>query len=302
MSLLLPILSALAVLLLVLGVARLREQPGVKIKLAALAPRGQASRPPYFERRILPLAKRIGPRLSWLMPILQPRGISEKLTHAGRPWRLNAEQFLGLQVLAGLSGAIAGLYVTLLLLRSAGAAIVPLLTLIGAYMPLYWLRSRAAERQRTIGQEMPEALEILSISVQAGLGFDSAVGHLVERRSGPLAEELDRFLRELRVGVPRRLAFEQLVTRNPSDELQVVVNALAQAQELGVPIADTLDEQADEMRERRIRRAREEGGKASPKISLVTAMIIAPSAMLLMAAVVAFHILGVLTGPVSPTA
>ena len=300
MSLLVPMLGALAVLLFVLGVARLREQPAVKAKLAALAPRGQAARPPYFERRILPLAKRIGPRFKWLLPALQPRGIGEKLTHAGRPWRLNAEQFLGLQILAGLAGSVTGVYLTLLFLRSAGLFVVPLLGMSAAYAPLFWLRSKAAERQRTIGQEMPEALEILSISVQAGLGFDAAVGHLVERRSGPLAEELDRFLRELKVGVPRRVAYQQLVGRNPSQELQVVVNALSQAHEFGVPIAETLNQQAEEMRERRVRRAREEGGKASPKISLVTALIIAPSAMLLMAAVVAFHVLGVLTGPVNP--
>ena len=93
------------------------------------------------------------------------------------------------------------------------------------------------------------------------------------------------------MGIPRGEAYTRLLERNNSEELHAVIGAISQAQQLGVPIVKTLQEQADEMRTRRLQRAKEEGGKASPKIALVTTILIAPSAMCLMISILLFHII-----------
>lgn len=141
-----------------------------------------------------------------------------------------------------------------------------LLPISGFCWPLLWLRTKVRRRQQAISVALPDLLDMLAVCVSAGMGFDVALTLLAERGEGPLYEELDRLLRELRIGEPREQAFRHLSERNSSEALRSFVDALLQAEELGSPIAATLERQAEDLRIYRRHRAREQGAKAATKI------------------------------------
>jgi tight adherence protein C len=292
MSLIIALGVAVSVLLFLEGLRRYLKKPAIQESLVQYSMLGEEeTRRSHLERRIRLYALRIGPRFRFLQPLIQPRNTITNLAYAGYPLGLDLEVMLGVQVLSGLFLGVLGALAGFPRGVAAGVAVTIAFTVGGALYPLVWLDSRAKERQRAITRAVPEALELLSISVQAGLNFDAAMTHLVQRLEGPLAEELGKFLQELRMGIPRREAYRRLLQRNNSEELHAIIGAISQAQELGVPIVKTLKEQADEMRTRRLQRAKEEGAKASPKIALVTTLLIAPSAMCLMISILLFHVI-----------
>jgi len=302
MSLIVGLAIGLAVFLFMEGLYRYRASPTIKVKLAQISMIGEEERSvrkSYFERRIRPLATLLAPRFTFLQPLIQPRNTEAKLAYAGYPRGLDLEQLLGIQVLSGIAFFFLGLIAGLPRGPLVGTAMVLIFIVGGLLAPILWLDSRAKERQRAITRSVPETLEILSICVQAGLNFDAALRHLVRGLEGPLAEELEEFLHELQMGVPRKEAFDRLMQRNSSEELKTVIGAISQSQELGVPIVKTLKEQAEEMRTRRLQRGKEEGARASPKISLVTTLLVAPSSMCLMIAVLLFYILAESGGPLT---
>ena len=132
----------------------------------------------------------------------------------------------------------------------------------------------AEKRQEEITTSLPDFMDLLAISITAGVGFDLALNNVVDRMKGALAEELERMLRELRLGNPRRLAYRKMIWRNNSQSLRSFFSAMMQADELGTPVADILEWQAQTMRHRRIQEARRKGAKASTKISLVLATLL----------------------------
>jgi len=251
---------------------------------------GPVAKPSYYQRRLRPYAQRIGARLRTVKRFVQPGDWDRRLVWAGQPAGIrSSEELLGLQVIVG---AAALLLLALLATDLTGLAIMLGGGILGMILPLIWVDGRATERQRRVDRAVPDALDILTICVQAGLGFDGALAQIVERTAGPLSEEFGRFLHELNVGVPRTECFNRLLERTNSDELRILVGALVQAQELGVPIAQTLEEQAGDMRIRRIQRAREQGAKASPKIALITTILVAPAVMCLFLAIVIYNMVG----------
>jgi len=292
MSLLIALGVAASVLLLLEGLRRYSKKPLIEESLAQYSMVGEGeARRSTFDRWIRPLAVRIAPRFTFLQPLIQPGNTAANVAYAGHPLGLDLETLLGTQIVSGLLLGVLGALAGFPRGVAAGVAVTVAFTVGGSLYPLVWLDSRAKERQQAITRAVPEALELLSISVQAGLNFDAAMTHLVQRLEGPLAEELGKFLQELRMGIPRPEAYTRLLDGNKSEELHAIIGAISQAQELGVPIVKTLKEQADEMRMRRLQRAKEEGAKASPKIALVTTLLIAPSALCLMTSILLFHII-----------
>lgn len=292
MSLVVAVGFAVSVLLLLEGLRRYLKKPAIEESLARYSMLGEdEAQRSQFERRIRPLATNIAPRFRFLQALIQPSNTAANLAYAGYPLGLDLELLLGLQILSGLFLGLLGAFAGFVQGLGVGVAVTVAFTVGGALYPLLWLDSRAKERQQAITRTVPDALELLSISVQAGLNFDAAMTHLVQRLEGPLAEELGKFLQELRMGIQRREAYGRLLDRNNSEELHAIIGAISQAQELGVPIVKTLKEQADEMRTRRLQRAKEEGAKATPKIALVTTLLIAPSALCLMISILLFHII-----------
>jgi tight adherence protein C len=288
MPILAGILVIISVMLFYEGFRLYRQPPLVRGKLAEYSmveAERLAQRQTYFQRRVRPLARRIAPWFGFLRPLIFRGNVSAKLAWAGYPQGLDEEEVFGLQILAGF--ALVVLFLPIALPRGwTGLAMLVAAFIFGLFVPLIWLDARATERQREIALAVPDLLDILTICVQAGLGFDQSLHYIVQRMEGPLAEEIRAFLNELQMGLPRRTCFKRLRDRNKTLELHVVVDALVQAQELGVPVAKTLQEQAGDMRIRRIQRAREEGAKASPKISLITTILIAPAVMCLFVSIV----------------
>lgn len=206
--------------------------------------------------------------------------LEETLTKAGYPYQLTVNRIHGAKIIGLICGAGFGIvcYVFGLPLSVFLFVFGPFL---GYMAPIYLIRFIAKKRQQQIRLELPDFLDMMSITLQAGMSLDDALNYYVETSEGPLSEELSRLNQEIRFGVQREIAYRSLIRRTDSPELEALIQSLIQAHNLGTPIAKTFALQAQEMRRMRSEKAKEEAGKAAPKISLITGLIIAPSIMLL---------------------
>ncbi len=152
-----------------------------------------------------------------------------------------------------------------------------MLALIAYLLPDLVLRLQGRDRQQAIQTALPDVLDQMSISVEAGLGFDAALGRVVESGRGPLVDELQRTLREIAIGVPRKQAFRNLVERTDVPELRHFVFAVNQAEEYGLPIAQVLRVQSKELRVIRRQRAEERAMKLPVKIVFPLVFCIFPA-------------------------
>lgn len=147
----------------------------------------------------------------------------------------------------------------------------------GMYVPFFVLRQMVEERREAIRQSMPDVLDLLCVSVQAGLGFDGAMGKVTAKMKGPLIEEFERLLQELRMGITRRNALSRLAKRCGIEEMKLFTAALIQAEKLGVGTAQVLEIQSENMREMRRQRAKEKAAKLPVNIIFPTTVFIFPA-------------------------
>lgn len=148
---------------------------------------------------------------------------------------------------------------------------------IGYAAPTAWLDRKADERQGMIERQLPDIIDQLSVSVEAGLGFDAAMARSAEGRSGPLAEELTRVLQDLQVGVPRQDALERMVDRTDVPDLRQFVVSIRQSTKHGLPIARILNVQSQELRDKRRSRVEEKAASLPVKIVFPLVFCILPS-------------------------
>jgi len=209
---------------------------------------------------------------SWLRSIalrLSPAGIAHRLQHrldlAGNPATWTPDRILGAKGLGLLLGALLG---GLIGVGSVGWLVlgVAVGAVFGFFLPDLLLLNTGQKRQTLIRRALPDALDMLTVCVEAGLGFDAALAQVARNTRGPLAQECARVLQEMQIGKSRNQALRSLTERTTVAELRSFVSALAQAGELGVPIASVLREQAREMRVRRRQRAEEQAQKVPVKI------------------------------------
>ena len=224
----------------------------------------------------------------WLRAIagrLSPSGAAAALQHrldiAGNPgtWtpdRVLAAKGVGLLGL-GVVGAVYGLAIT----HSIGLAFIGLVVggIAGFYLPDLLLYNAGLRRQQKIQRALPDSLDMLTVCMEAGLGFDAALSQVAQNTDGPLAAEFTRALQEMQIGQARSDALRALLTRTTVPELRVFVAALVQAGELGIPIAKVLREQAGEMRIKRRQRAEEQAQKVPVKIMFPLILCIFPALM-----------------------
>ncbi len=233
---------------------------------------------PFIGRVMRPLGGRILGGVSGVLPSNYRDGIRVKLLHAGLAGRLRPEEVITLQVLAG--GAV--FLLTLLWAGFTDASsqtqliALVLLPLIGAILPNVWVTRKAAERQDELLRDLPDTIDLLAISVEAGLGFEAALGVVCEHFDSALAEEFSRILQEMELGLPRREALQGLKRRTDVAELSNFVLALTQADALGMPIGRVLKTQAGEMRSKRRQWAREKAGKLPVKILFPLVLFVFP--------------------------
>jgi tight adherence protein C len=211
---------------------------------------------------------------------LSPAGIAttlqRRLDLAGNPsrWtpdRILAAKGLGLFILGGLGG-LYGLRTIGLLI--AGAAVA---ATAGFFLPDILLYNAGVKRQEKIQKALPDALDLLTVCVEAGLGFDAALAQVARNTTTPLAAEFSRVLQEMQIGKSRSQALRAMTDRTTVPELRSFVSALVQAGELGITIADVLREQAKEMRLRRRQRAEEKAQKVPVKILFPLVFCLFPS-------------------------
>jgi tight adherence protein C len=164
---------------------------------------------------------------------------------------------------------------------------------VGGFLgPDLWLARRARERARHVRRELPALLDLLRVTVDAGLALPDAFVAVGRRSSGPLGREWRLVGRQVRLGLPLEAALEELAGRVPLPELAALVGALQRAIRHGAPLGAALAAQAREARHARRRRIQEEAARAGPKIQLVVALLLVPAVLLLVAAALAASLLG----------
>jgi tight adherence protein C len=223
---------------------------------------------PFAERVVDPLTERftaIGRRFT---PEERIARIRRRLDLAGNPDGWDSDRVLGLKALAALVGALLGLVLPPIL--GFGPVITVLCVVVGCTIgwvgPTLWLYQVAYDRSQRVRRELPDALDLLTISVESGLAFDAGLAQVARRTSGPLAQEFFRVLQEMQIGTGRVQAMRALAERTDVPELRSFVGAMIQADAFGIPISGVLRVQAREMRVKRSQRAEELAQKVPVKI------------------------------------
>ena len=234
---------------------------------------------PFFERVIRPTLDRWGRRLTARNSQQRTQALQEKLNLAGRPWGLTVGGFLVLRIISVILFGFIGLAASALLaLTMPGLLLGPIAGLVVGYLaPDAELSRRIRSRQKDILLALPSALDLLTISVEAGLGFDAALTRVCDKYHNALAAEFNQALNEIRLGRPRLEALDDMARRNKVDELNGFIQAVIQSEQLGVGIANVLRIQSEEIRRRRRQRAEEQGQKAPLKMLFPMACCIFPT-------------------------
>lgn len=285
--LVLGILSVFAALFLALAAVGVvtDDARGVNRSLAVLEAFSTAPRevreelePSFQQRVLLPLVARargLGRRLT-------PADYNERLRHklevAGNPPGWTPDRIVSLKFI----GFVAALVLALLVTTMMGTAFLPTLgacivaALVGYLAPNMYLYQRGYDRTHAMGRALPDALDLLTISVEAGLGFDAALAQVARNTDGPLAEELARVLQEMQIGTGRAAALRALGERSNVPALKGFASAMVQADGLGIPIAQVIRVQSQEIRVKRRQKAEEQAQKVAIKIMIPMIFCILP--------------------------
>ena len=277
------LLIAFAVLLFWRALAPARRETPVDRRLNDYVERedvvqaAELSRP-LAARTLLPMLYRLLYFLGGFMPKRNLERTAQMLVQAGEPGKITVLDFLGMRLLLAL--LLGGFYFfffaqslpTFVALRNIMVAFS-----LGLLLPQLWLRRRARERQNAIRRALPDALDMLTIGVEAGLAFESALLRVGEQWQNALTQETRRVVAEMRVGSGRNEALQRMVARTAVEELSTFVAILIQSNQLGVSIAQVLHTQAAQMRIKRRQRAEETARQASVKIVVVLVFFVFPA-------------------------
>ncbi|MDW8060642.1 MAG: type II secretion system F family protein [Thermomicrobium sp.] len=276
-------LAAAGLLFLLLGLRARRRELVLEERLARFGQRAPSIDElelelPFRQRVLYPLFERIARFVLRFTPGASLERIEQRLVEAGLAGSIRPVTFVGLRAtLAAALGLLA-----LPLLAGGGSTAYRLglpvvLGVLGWVLPNTWLSRRIAQRKRAIQRALPDAIDLLVISVEAGLGFDQALLRVVEKWDNELTKEFAQTLSEMRMGVARRQALRDLARRVNVDDLNVFIASLVQADQLGVSISQVLRAQANQMRLRRRQRAQELAHQAPIKMIFPMIFLIFPA-------------------------
>ncbi len=234
---------------------------------------------PFSQRVLAPATGSLAGFLLRFTPRSTKLMTEERLAAAGGFGGLSAGQFLVLTgffavMLAVLSAAAADA-ARVAANKTVGVAISALA--VGLVLPFFLLNGKAKSRKASMQRDLPDVLDILTVSVEAGLGFDGALVKLSEKMRGALVDEFSRLLQEIRVGVPRRDALHAMAVRCDVPDVSLFTTSLIQADQLGVSIGSVLRVQSAAVREKRRQRAQEKAMKAPIKMLIPLVMFIFPA-------------------------
>ena len=234
---------------------------------------------PFGDRVAVPALRRLTAMGKRLTPGDQVGRIRHRLELAGNPARWDVDRVIAFKMLGLIVGIMLGLVAPTVL--GAGVlsvmGVVVVLGLLGYFAPNLVLYQMAYNRTEQMRRELPDALDLLTISVEAGLAFDAALSQVARNTTGPLAEEFFRVLQEMQIGLGRADAMRALGERTDLPELRGFITAMVQADAFGIPIASVLRVQSKEMRIKRSQRAEELAQKVPVKILFPLIFCILPS-------------------------
>ena len=261
------------------AVARQRERIA-PVDLADVKEHRSFSDTPFRERVLRPLLKSLEDGLSRMAPKELYGMLEQQIFLAGKQDQWSVKRLAACWILSVALGGLLGLALLRLfpeLLWPQEIALVLLCVAGGAAIPFLFLQSTIQKRKRTIRRQLPEFLDLLCVSVQAGLSFDGAVSKMIGRMKGPLVEEFRRMQRDMGLGMVRSRSLAQLARRCDIEEVYLFTTSVVQAERLGTSMAKTLKVQADNMRDRHRQHVRAEAMKAPVKILFPMLVFIFPA-------------------------
>jgi tight adherence protein C len=250
---------------------------------------------PFSERVIVPVIRRIGEFSARFTPQKAIQDTARRLELAGNPWPIDAATFLAIRFI--LAVVLGGFLVAVVLISPPSNPTDNFMyiggaTFAGFFLPHLMLTSRITRRQKEIRKAMPDALDLLTICVEAGLGFDAAMSKVSEKWENELSLAFARTIREVQLGKVRREALKDMSDRLGLPEMTSFVAAIIQSEQLGVSMAKVLRIQSDQMRLKRRQYAEEEAHKAPIKMIIPMALLIFPSIMIIILTPAAIQIMG----------
>jgi tight adherence protein C len=305
-TLLLAIVVGLGILMVFYGISRTpstNTAQMVQQRLQVYGAGGTVEKPltieevelarPFSERFLRPAIERLGGLLSRSTPAKARQDLDNRLELAGRPGNLTPADFGAIRLVAAAVMAAVGLGIGFLLgspvylvVSLAGGAI------LGYYLPVLWLKQKVDARRAAIQKGLPDAMDLLVIAVDAGLGFDAALARVTDKYKNALSDMFAKVLREVSLGRPRLEAMDEMGRSSGVDDLHNFIQAIIQSEQFGTGIGKILRIQADEMRRKRRQRAQEKAAQATLKMMLpmvgcifptLWIVLLGPAALILMA-------------------
>lgn len=234
---------------------------------------------PLYTRVIKPVVNDISRTISNIMPSEIKIKIERRLAQAGNPLGFSVNRWIFFQF-----GLIAGFPIFTVIVALKGEAdikriviIIILEVIMGIFMPRFMLSKKIVERQNQITSQLPDILDLLTVSVEAGLGFDAALSRVVDKVHGQLSNEFLKAIQEIKVGTPRREALRNMAKRVNVTDLTTFIGSIIQADQLGVSIGNVLRIQSQQMRQKRRQRAQEKAMKAPIKMLFPLVFFIFPT-------------------------
>lgn len=252
---------------------------------------------PFAERVLIPVIRRIGEFSARFTPQKAIQDTARKLELAGNPWPVDAPTFLAIRFI--LAVVLGGFLIVVISISPPASATDNFLyvggaTFAGFYLPHLMLTSRITRRQTEVRKAMPDALDLLTICVEAGLGFDAAMSKVSDKWENELSLAFARTIREVQLGKVRRDALKDMADRMGLPEMTSFVAAIIQSEQLGVSMAKVLRIQSDQMRVKRRQFAEEQAHKAPVKMIIPMALLIFPSIMIIILTPAALQIMATL--------
>jgi tight adherence protein C len=248
---------------------------------------------PFSERFLRPAIERLGSLLSRSTPQKARQNLMNRLDLAGRPGNLTPEDFAAVRIVAAAVMAAIGLLIGLLLANAVYLVIsLAVGAVLGYYLPVLWLKQKVDARRSEIQKGLPDAMDLLVIAVDAGLGFDAALARVTDKYRNALSDEFAKVLREVSLGRPRLEAMDEMGRSSGVEDLHNFIQAIIQSEQFGTGIGKILRIQADEMRRKRRQRAQEKAAQATLKMMLpmvgcifptLWIVLLGPAALILLA-------------------
>lgn len=239
----------------------------------------ELSRIPLLDRTVLPLISQAEKFLMKFAPSEIHATVEKKLMLAGKQGKWSVNRFITVWLLCQAAALAIAIYLvsTGTFPFSSGIMLMWSCLVVGAMLPFAVLNSIIRRRQKVIEKQLPEVLDLLSVSVQAGLSFDGALRKITDRMTGPLIDEFHRMQQDVRMGSPRARALQAVAQRCDLEDMYLFITAVVQAERLGTSMGRTLINQADNMRERRKQKAKALALKAPVKMLFPLVLFIFPA-------------------------